>query len=203
MVKKTSTDIWMPMFLEETLAESFGLTAEEFGGLIRLKMHYWQNKKCIKNDIKFLKRITQLSGGKLEALLKRFFVEKDGYLHNEKLDSELKKANDNSKKASDRASKRWDATASKKDMPESMLQHIPELCQNDAHLPPTSNTLQVPKEPDRVCISRKDDRLGENPDLKNILTKFYAAMDSATQPPSPLGGLGAGGESVAKVGGVA
>ena len=86
------TDIWMPLYIGDYLADTSHLDTLEHGAYLLLLMHYWR-KGPLENNPKALLSITKLHGPEasslLQALLDGFFqLSEDGKWHQERADKE-------------------------------------------------------------------------------------------------------------------
>lgn len=140
------TDIWMPLYVADYLADTAYLTTEQSGAYLFLLMAYWRNGPPPDNDA-ILASITRLSPdawGIARAVLQAFFDVSDGrWLHN-RVEQELDKAKRNRDFAHERAVKgakaRWEnASRMLEAKPEAMLEHMLEQCTSPSPSPsPTS-----------------------------------------------------------------
>lgn len=89
------TDIWMPIYIKDYLADTAHLNAEESGIYLHLIFHYWMKGKPKKN-LSVLSRLCKTEN--IEAInfvLSEFFQEKDGEYFHKRIDIELAKATKN------------------------------------------------------------------------------------------------------------
>lgn len=103
-----NTDIWMPLYIGDYLADTSHLDAERSGAYLHLLMHYWR-KGPLPNDIGAIVSITKLRAENApsiaQALLNEyFFLNGDGRWHQGRADIEIEKWNDKRKKAQEKAS---------------------------------------------------------------------------------------------------
>jgi len=108
------TDIWMPLYIGDYLADTARLTTEQHGAYLLLLMDYWRSGRLPDND-QVLAQITKLSPdawSNAKAMLMQFFNIKDGFWIHTRVEKELNLAMENKAKMHDRASKaaqaRWD-----------------------------------------------------------------------------------------------
>jgi uncharacterized protein YdaU (DUF1376 family) len=110
-----NTDIWMPLYIGDYLADTSHLDAERSGAYLHLLMHYWR-KGPLPNDIGSVVSITKLRAvdapSIAQALLTEFFtLNGDGHWHQKRQDIEIEKWNTKKKKAKEKAEKaahsRW------------------------------------------------------------------------------------------------
>lgn len=67
-----NVEIWMPLYIGDTLKEMQGMTATEIGGYILLLMSAWSNGGYLRNDIAYLRTLSKLSDKKLDNALVHF-----------------------------------------------------------------------------------------------------------------------------------
>jgi uncharacterized protein YdaU (DUF1376 family) len=140
------TDIWMPVFIGDYLADTSRLTTEQHGAYFLLLMDYWKNGPLPDNDA-ILAQIVRLSADAWsmhQAMLKQFFNKgSDGLLHQKRSDLEIAKARANKEnatlKAKNAANKRWDkkedAPSNAPSIPPSNAPSMLELCPSPSPLP--------------------------------------------------------------------
>jgi uncharacterized protein YdaU (DUF1376 family) len=89
------TDIWMPLYIGDYLADTTRLTTEQHGAYLLLLMDYWRNGPP-PDDPVVLQQITKLSPvawNSHQAVLMRFFTKgSDGLLHQKRADVEKSKS---------------------------------------------------------------------------------------------------------------
>ena len=129
----TKTDIWMPLYIGDYLADTSHLTAEQSGAYLHLLMHYWR-KGPFPPDANFC-AIAKLTGPDAssiaQALLLEFFtMNGDGYWHQKRQDIERQKWQQKKIGATEKAAKaaaaRWkDAPSIASSNPQAMLQPCP------------------------------------------------------------------------------
>lgn len=127
------TDVWMPIYIGDYLADTSHLTTEEHGAYLLLMFHYWRTGP-LPSDERRLMSIAGISGDAWSiawALLKGFFVPgEDGALHHKRIDHELKEASEKRQKSTERAEKaaraRWgDAPSIAQASPQALLEQCP------------------------------------------------------------------------------
>lgn len=98
-----TTDIWMPLYIGEYLADTMHLSAEENGAYLLLMMHYWRHG-AIKNDATVIQQIARIKPSRVSKeivlTVSKFFEEKNGYLYHRKLDNQIIKAKEKQKNRS-------------------------------------------------------------------------------------------------------
>jgi uncharacterized protein YdaU (DUF1376 family) len=143
---RMKTDIWMPLYIGDFLADTTGLDAERTGCYLLWLMRYWR-EGCLPDDMPEL-----IESGKLrsvdapsiaQALLKRFFTKSDdGTWHQKRADLEIALWNGKKLKAKEKASKaaakRWSGNDAPSIAP-SNQQAMLEQC-------PSPSPLPLPKE---------------------------------------------------------
>lgn len=115
MADPKKTDMWMPIYIGDYLADTAQLDAERSGAYLHLLMHYWRQGP-LPNDMQEILPITRLqcpdAPSIAQALLKRYFtLNGDGHWHQKRADLEIAKWNDKLQKAQEKAAKaakaRW------------------------------------------------------------------------------------------------
>lgn len=107
------TDLWMPIYIGDYLADTMHLTCEQSGAYLHLLMHYWRSGPPPADDA-VLSSITRLKLARFrkhKSTLLSFFQVRDGKLVHKRVDSEKAKAEQHAKRRSTKASKaanaRW------------------------------------------------------------------------------------------------
>lgn len=102
----SKSDIWMPLYVGDYLADTMSLTTLEHGAYLLLLMEYWKSGP-LPNDDKSLRasaRITAPAWLKIRTRVRAFFyVGEDGLLHQKRADAERAKTKDISEKRRDAA----------------------------------------------------------------------------------------------------
>ena len=145
MVQKMSkTDIWMPLYIPDYLADTTRLTTEQHGAYLLLIMDYWRNGP-LPDDDAALANITRLQAAawkKHRPTLARLFNITGGEWRHKRIDKEMQEAAENAKKYEDRArkaaEKRWgkqssndapgNATSTPKALPDQCTSPSPSPC---------------------------------------------------------------------------
>lgn len=113
------TDIWMPLYIGDYLADTSHLDAERSGAYLHLLMHYWR-KGPLADDLDSIVSVSKLRGQNApsiaQALLDEFFIKNgDGHWHQKRQDVERAKWQEKSLKAQEKAkaaaAARWDDNA--------------------------------------------------------------------------------------------
>ena len=102
------TDIWMPLYIGDYLADTTGLDAEKSGCYLHWLMRYWRDGP-LPNDLEELIETGKLRGDDApsiaQALLKKYFeLETDGKWHQTRGDKEREKWRIKKVKAVEKAS---------------------------------------------------------------------------------------------------
>jgi uncharacterized protein YdaU (DUF1376 family) len=130
------TDIWMPLYIGDYLADTSRLTTEQHGAYLLLLMDYWRSGRLPDND-QVLAQITKLSPdawSNARAMLEQFFSIENGSWIHKRVEQELAQAVDNKAKnhqrAVDAANARWkkqqnDATSNANSNAQAMLKQCP------------------------------------------------------------------------------
>lgn len=107
------TDIWMPIYIGDYLADTARLTTEQHGAYLLLLMDYWRSGRLPDND-QVLAQICKLSPdawSNAKAMLIPFFSIEDGFWIHKRVEEELSKSAENKVKKHERAVKganaRW------------------------------------------------------------------------------------------------
>ena len=99
------TDIWMPLYIGDYLADTQRLTTEQHGAYLLLLMDYWRSGKLPDND-QVLAQITKLSPhawSNAKNMLKHFFSIENGYWIHKRVEKELIQSLENQDKKHKRA----------------------------------------------------------------------------------------------------
>jgi uncharacterized protein YdaU (DUF1376 family) len=128
------TDIWMPLYIGDYLADTAHLDAERHGCYLLWMMHYWR-KGPLPDNIEDLVSIGKLRSSNApsiaQALLREFFTKNgDGTWHQKRQDAERDKWQQKKLSAIEKASRaakaRWeDAPSNAPSMPQAMLERCP------------------------------------------------------------------------------
>ena len=90
----SKTDIWMPLYIADYLADTTRLTTEQHGAYLLLIMDYWRNGP-LPNDDAALANITRLSAAawkkNRQAIARMFQIDADSWNH-KRVDDEYTKA---------------------------------------------------------------------------------------------------------------
>src|SRR4051812_26578678 len=106
---KAST--WMPLYIGDYLADTMHLEAREHGAYLLLLMHYWRTGP-LPNDPRGLAVIARVDrrvwASDTGPIVLRFFEERDGFLHQKRMDAEMAEAKGISDIKRAAARKRWE-----------------------------------------------------------------------------------------------
>lgn len=111
MSKKTN--VWMPLYIADYLADTTRLTTEQHGAYLLLIMDYWRNGALPDDDgaLANITRLTMPQWKKHRAVMARLFHIEAGEWRHKRIDSELVAAAANASKHEERAKKaaaaRW------------------------------------------------------------------------------------------------
>jgi uncharacterized protein YdaU (DUF1376 family) len=76
--KEPKTDLWMPLWIGDYLADTMSLSTAQHGAYLLLLMAYWRNRGPLKNDDEDLRGIVKADAGEWlvlrEKVLARFFT---------------------------------------------------------------------------------------------------------------------------------
>lgn len=158
----SKTDIWMPLYIADYLADTTRLTTEQHGAYLLLIMDYWRNGP-LPDDDGALSQITRMQPAawkKNRAMLVRLFRIEAGEWRHKRIDEELIEAAANAKKFADRAkkaaAKRWekpslpDASSNASSTPKAML----DQCTSPSPTP-VNPSKQPPPVTDRESGAKK------------------------------------------------
>ena len=204
MSKKT--DIWMPLYIGDYLADTSHLDAQRHGCYLLWMMHYWR-KGPLMNDIADLVSIGKLRGSNApsiaQALLDEFFsLNGDGHWHQKRQDLEKLKWQDKQLKAQEKAKKaagaRWgdDASSNASSIPPSnaqsnayaMLEPMLNECPAPLPLPvPLPNTEE--QQPSRAKARgvketpKTDLAKARHAEFKSIIAEYWDSKNKGVQMP--------------------
>ena len=146
------TDIWLPLYVGDYLADTSHLSNGEHGSYLLLLMHEWRTGP-LPDDEALLMRVAKMSPDAWSnawPMLSRFFQRtSDGYLIQSRLEMErdksLKRKEGAAEKATKAAQARWskDASSNASSIPGAML----ELCPSPSS---SQETNTSPKKPDSL-----------------------------------------------------
>jgi uncharacterized protein YdaU (DUF1376 family) len=91
----SKTDIWMPLYIADYLADTQHLTRDEHGAYLLLMMAYWRTGTALPDDDKRLAAICKASPKEWKELrptLAEFFTVGDGVWHQKRIEEEYAKA---------------------------------------------------------------------------------------------------------------
>jgi uncharacterized protein YdaU (DUF1376 family) len=104
------TDVWMPIYIGDYLADTSHLTTEEHGAYLLLMFHYWR-RGPLPNVPRSLSAIAKLPADRwaeVWTMLSSFFqVGEDGLLHHKRIDIEMERAAARTRRGTDGAANRW------------------------------------------------------------------------------------------------
>lgn len=154
------TDIWMPLYIGDYLADTARLTTEQHGAYLLLLMDYWRSGKLPDNDV-ILAQICKLSPdawSNAKAMLIPFFCIEDGFWVHKRVENELKLSAQNKAKKHDRAVKaaqsRWNhATSNATSNAQAMLNECPSPSPSPSHIKPIKTYASKVATPDGVSES--------------------------------------------------
>jgi len=100
----SSNDTWMPLYIGDYLGDTMELDGAQHGAYLLLLMYYWRNGPLPADDVKLAQiartdlRLWKKTVG---PVVKAFFTENGGRLHQKRCDLELAKAKENWQRASE------------------------------------------------------------------------------------------------------
>ena len=152
----SKTDVWMPLYIADYLADTSRLTTLNHGAYMLLIMDYWRNGALPDDDF-VLAQVTRMGADAwsiARVVLVRFFSIENGAWIHKRIEEEIKKAGVNSQKAHDRAVKaaaaRWDKENTPSIPPsisEAKLEDMHKVCPSPSPSPspsPTESTASTP-----------------------------------------------------------
>lgn len=123
------TNLWMPLWIGDYLADTMELTCQQHGALLLLLMAYWRNQGPLRCDPDCLRRICRLTPRQFKAdwpAVSAFFRETGGFLVHHKCDRELAewraKKDRFKQRASRAATERWGRRSDASSIPQAMLE---------------------------------------------------------------------------------
>jgi len=162
------TDIWMPLYIGDYLADTSRLTTEQHGAYLLLLMDYWRSGRLPDND-QILAQITKLSPdawSNAKAMLMQFFSIEDGYWIHSRVEKEMLLAKENKDKNHNRAVQaakaRWEkqqnnATSNATSNAEELLKQCPSPSPSPS---PSSSYINKEKSAPKVaCPSDVDEQV--------------------------------------------
>jgi uncharacterized protein YdaU (DUF1376 family) len=86
-------DTWMPLYIGDYLADTMHLSGAQHGAYLLLLMHYWRNGPLPTDhaELAAIARFDSRSWKAVAAPVLRFFIAKDGQLHQKRMDAELER----------------------------------------------------------------------------------------------------------------
>lgn len=132
MSQKMKTDIWMPLYIGDYLADTSRLTTEQHGAYLLLLMDYWRSGR-LPDDDKVLAQIAKLNNdawSNARAMLEHFFSIEDGFWIHKRVEQEMQNSQENKQKNHKRAvtaaNARWkNATSNATSNAKEMLEECP------------------------------------------------------------------------------
>ena len=145
------TDIWMPLYIGDYLADTSRLTTEQHGAYLLLLMDYWRSGRLPDND-QVLAQITKLSPDawcNAKAMLMQFFSIENGYWIHSRVEKEMVLAKENKDKNHNRAVQaakaRWEKQQSNATSnATSIAKEVLEECPSPSPSPSNKNNIYIP-----------------------------------------------------------
>lgn len=132
------SDVWMPIYVGDYLADTARLTTEQHGAYLLLLMDYWKSGPPPDNDA-VLARVTGLSAdawSNARSILQPYFDVADGVWRHKRVDSERQRAVERKSaavsKAKAAAAAKWRASSNAPSNAPSIPQAMPERCQSQS-----------------------------------------------------------------------
>ena len=82
----------MPIYINDYIADTMDLTAEEHGIYFMLLMHYWKKGPLPTSETKLLIITKSNNVELLNGILDEYFIISGGKYHNKRIEEEMKKA---------------------------------------------------------------------------------------------------------------
>src|SRR5690348_4703358 len=101
---------WMPLYVGDYLADTAHLNQGQHGAYLLFIMHYWQRGPLpaeLEQCYCIARANDKQSRCNADAVLKQFFVLKNGFYHHDRIDRELGKSEDSYQRRASAAKKRW------------------------------------------------------------------------------------------------
>ncbi len=145
------TDIWMPFYVADYLADTMHLNPAEHGGYLMLILHYWKSGPIPDDDVR-LSTISRLGDAwsNASSTLRAFFEYENGMLVHRRIDREKANAivnkDKNQARAKAAAEKRWgkNAPSNAPSMPQALLDECPSPSPSPISLKSKTNTSASP-----------------------------------------------------------
>jgi uncharacterized protein YdaU (DUF1376 family) len=162
---KNKTDIWMPLYIGDYLADTSRLTTEQHGAYFLLMMDYWRNGAPPDNDqiLSSICRCSPNSWAQIRNALKGFFNIANGIWSHSRIEMERERAAKNNEARSESgkigAAKRWQNDS------ERIANALANTCQIDAPSPspsPSPSPLPSSSTPPKPVASGKPDANPQN-----------------------------------------
>jgi len=130
------TDMWMPLYVADYLADTAHLTTEQHGAYLLLIMTYWRHGELPDDDgqLAAIVKFSPHKWKKNSQIIRKFFHEKDGVLRHKRIDAERSKAAENRERKTEIARKAADARWQKDD-----ADALPDACPSPSPSPTVSS----------------------------------------------------------------
>ncbi len=141
----SKTDVWMPLYIADYLADTNRLTTLQHGAYMLLIMDYWRNG-ALPDDDSILAQVAKMQPDAwsiARAVLVRFFSIENGSWVHARIEAEMAKAGENSEKAHARAVKAAEARWGKENatsIAQALLEDVLEECPSPSPSPSPINT---------------------------------------------------------------
>lgn len=185
------SDIWIPIYPGDYLADTHDLTAEEHGAYFLLMLAAWRNDGYLVADPQRLSRTAKLPYDRLNHILDRFWTATpDGkQLFQKRLMEEYKRAIERSEAAKEKAEKRWQRPDGNKTTPTeqpepnaaAMPQHSPSNAQAMPAVMLGSCSSPSPS-PSPLPIQSQNSSSGGNGGSKGDMNESLKLISETVQP---------------------
>jgi uncharacterized protein YdaU (DUF1376 family) len=147
----TKSDIWMPLFIGDYLADTARLTTEQHGAYLLLMMDYWRNGAPPDEDV-VLSSITKMTLKEWKIskkIVMKFFTLIEGFWIQNRIEKEIKNAREKKNKAAEKArmaaGSRWgnhkneDAPSNASSINKTMLKDMLKECPSPSPIKKENN----------------------------------------------------------------
>lgn len=107
MANAKKTDVWMPLYIGDYLADTMHLNAEQHGAYMMLIMHYWKTGPLPDNQdlLRQIAKCPEHSWSNAWAIIQPFFRHESGRWHHVRIDKEKEAAKKRSEAAAEKGRK--------------------------------------------------------------------------------------------------
>ncbi len=174
------TDLWMPFYIGDYLADTMHLDAEEHGAYILIMLHYWKNGGRIPNDANRLQQIARVKPSRdskrIMSTVLQFFEIKEGFLYHKRIESEMQKAAENSENNKKRTAAATAAAAEKRNKKTPSTDNVTGIVTDSVTLTPSPSPSSITVVDD--CYAQARPPENQKAEVKKIfewIEKFFNA----------------------------